>query len=204
MKFDTFFTNGKYLMVTHFIISLLLALGPPLKQFSLVHPTSLTAHLGDTARKPIVSIEESRIDSMSLLVIKDTVGSYDSLQLKLGKDYSQIFSFVFQQGLHPGKTLATYFSFANPVAFETAVEVNRFPERALGRIEFKKTEAGKVVIAHYQGPYSQVSMAYDAIRNFMKVSGEEPIDHPFEVYLNNPSLVKDPFDLKTDLYQRLR
>ena len=173
-------------MVTHFIISLLLALGPPLKQFSLVHPTSLTAHLGDTARKPIVSIEESRIDSMSLLVIKDTVGSYDSLQLKLGKDYSQIFSF------------------ANPVAFETAVEVNRFPERALGRIEFKKTEAGKVVIAHYQGPYSQVSMAYDAIRNFMKVSGEEPIDHPFEVYLNNPSLVKDPFDLKTDLYQRLR
>src|SRR6516165_6938846 len=102
MKFDTFFTNGKYLMVTHFIISLLLALGPPLKQFSLVHPTSLTAHLGDTTRKPI--------ESMSLLVIKDTVGSYDSLQLKLGKDYSQIFSFVFQQGLHPGKTLATYFS----------------------------------------------------------------------------------------------
>ena len=138
---------------------------------------------------------------MNILTVRDTVWSYDSLQARIGRDYNQLFSFAFQHGLRPKRILATYYSSVIPVVFEPALEIEKFPDQSTGRIEFKKWNGGKVIIAHFQGPYTDIKMAYEEIQNFMKAKNKEASGGPFEVYLNNPSLVKDPYDLKTDLYQ---
>jgi effector-binding domain-containing protein len=158
----------------------------------------------DTSRKPTWSLEETTVDSMKLVSIRDTVLEYDSFQVKLGKDYSQIFAFVFQKGLRPAKILATYLSSGSPLIFEACVEVEKFPSTTAGRIEFKILAGGKMIIAHFQGPYNEVKLAYKEIQNFMKAQNKEANGPPFEVYLNNPSAVKDTYDLKTDLYQPIR
>ena len=190
-------------MVVHLLISFAILFGGTPKENSPVFSAYLMS-ICDTSRKPSWTLEETVSDTMDLLFIRDTVWTYDSLQVKLGKDYSELFSFIFQHGLNPGKILATYFSSSSPVVFEPAVEIRKVPAQTIGRIQFKKINGGKVIIAHFQGPYSEIRSAYQEILNYMKANNKEAIGQPFEVYLNNPSTVKDPYDLKTDLYQPIR
>jgi effector-binding domain-containing protein len=190
-------------MVVHLFISFAILFGGASKENSPAFSAS-AIFFCDTSRKPSWTLEESVSDTMNLLFIRDTVWTYDSLQVKLGKDYSELFSFIFQHGLNPGKILATYFSSSSPIVFEPAVEIRKVPAQSLGRVRFKKTNGGKVIIAHFQGPYSEIRKAYQEILNFMKAKNKEADGPPFEVYLNDPSSVKDPYDLKTDLYQPIR
>ncbi len=122
----------------------------------------------------------------------------------LSKDYGELFSFIYQNGLKPGKTMAFYYSSQLPFIMEAAVEVDKLPAQTTGRIKINKLNGGYAVIAHYKGPYDRVSIAYTAIGNWLKQQNKSAAGAPFEVYLDDPSTVKDPFDLRTDVYQLIK
>ena len=157
----------------------------------------------DTTRLPTVSVEKTTIDSMKIVTIRDTAWSYDSFILKLNRNYGQLFSFIMQSGLRPNRIMGFYYSLTTPTVFETAVEVDKFPKQTFGKIKINKINREDAIVAHYQGPYRQIGIAYSAIENYFKNQNKTANQKFIEVYLNNPSTVKDSFDLRTDVYRLL-
>ena len=100
--------------------------------------------------------------------------------------------------------MAFYNSYQVPFFIDVAVEVNRVPEVLTGRIKAKNLAGGNALIAQYRGPYEQLEIAYTAIASWLRQHNKVAKDQPFEVYLNDPLEVKDPFDLRTDVYQLIK
>jgi effector-binding domain-containing protein len=65
-------------------------------------------------------------------------------------------------------------------------------------------EGGDALIAKYKGPYNRIALAYAAISDWLIKQKKQCNDKPFEVYLNDPLEVKDPFELRTDVYQLIK
>jgi effector-binding domain-containing protein len=162
------------------------------------------AAVRDTIQRPAISIEETSIKSMMLVVIKDTAANGNPFSKLFAKDYPEIYSFISRNGLKAGKLVTIYYNHQFPMILEVGVEVDNFPGRTEGRIRINKVPEGPAVIAHFKGPYRQLSLAYEAINKWLKDHNRVAYIHPFEVYLNNPGSVKDSFDLRTDVYQLLR
>lgn len=159
------------------------------------------AMVQDTTRKPTAYLEEVTVDTMSILVIKDTAKTMNDISSVIGGGYGELFTFINQAGLQPGKVMASYHTFQPPFIMDIAVEVNKFPAQASGRIRVDKIAGGRAIIARYKGPYEKIGMAYDAIAGWLKDHQKKSKRPPFEVYLDDPATVKDPFELRTDVYQ---
>ncbi|HEY0678851.1 MAG TPA: GyrI-like domain-containing protein [Chitinophagaceae bacterium] len=139
-----------------------------------------------------------------MLVIPDTANSAEEIGNVLGNAYSELFTFIGLNGLKPEKVMAFYHSYHPPFIFDAGVEINRTPFTLTGRIRARTIEGGHALIAHYQGPYESVDVAYTAIGNWLKEHNKQSKGQPFEVYLNDPAHVKDSSELLTDVYQLIR
>jgi effector-binding domain-containing protein len=84
---------------------------------------------------------------------------------------------------------------------DVAVETNQVPTELSGRIQSRTQKGGQVLIAHMWGPYDQVGQAYTQIENWLKENKRQAKEPSFEVYVNDPSAVKDPSEIQTDVYQ---
>jgi effector-binding domain-containing protein len=155
----------------------------------------------DTVRTPTVEVEKTMVSPMSILMIRDTAAAVTDISRVLGEGYVELFTYIDHNHLKPGKVMAFYHSPRTPLMIDVAVEVDSMPRVTTGRIKINKVLAGNAVVAHYRGPYEQIGMAYAAIGKWLKQQGKNAHDAPFEVYLNDPMSVKDPSELRTDVYQ---
>jgi effector-binding domain-containing protein len=158
----------------------------------------------DTIKKPTVAIEEKVVSPMSVLMVRDTAATEQDMSQVINKAYGELFSFINQNGLQPGRVMGFYHTYQPPFVLDAAVEVDKFPFQVTGRIKINKVNGGNAVIAHFKGPYEQVAIAYTAISQYLKEKNKTAAGKPFEVYLNDPGSVKDPSELLTDVYQLIQ
>lgn len=157
----------------------------------------------DTVKKTSVSLEQVVLNPMNILLIRDT-SEMAGLPKVFENDYGELFKFIGENALRPGKVMAFYLNYQDPITLEAAVEVDRVPEQLSGRIKSKVIEGGDAVVAHYTGPYEEMETPYNEIAKWLKENDKQARELPFEVYLNEPSQVKDKYGLKTDVYQMLK
>jgi effector-binding domain-containing protein len=158
----------------------------------------------DTTKKMIYIPEKVTLNSFKVLTVADTAFKTEDIGRLLNKDYQELFSYIDRRKLKAGKVMAFYYSSQLPFVFDAAVEVNSLPVKLTGRIKGKKIKGGDAIVVHYQGSYDQVGAAYTAITKWMKENNKKALEQPFEVYLNDPLTVKDPQQLRTDVYQRIQ
>lgn len=170
----------------------------PGSEAALINSVSTTK---DTAKKPAFILEERTITAFTVLAIRDTATTMTDIGRVLGRDYGEIFAFIKQNGFRPGRMIAFYYSYQPVFILEAAVEVDTFPHQISGRVTAREIAGGKAIIAHYKGPYEQVGIAYTAVSGRLKEQNKIADGPPFEVYLNDPMLVSDPFELRTDVCQ---
>jgi len=72
-----------------------------------------------------------------------------------------------------------------------------------GRVKAIEIEGGPAIVVHYQGPYEQLGTAYAALNKWLEKHNKKAVEKPFESYLNDPDVVKDPWALRTDVYMLL-
>ena len=103
-------------------------------------PEAIKNNLRDTTVKPSFSLEKINLLPIQALTIADTATSASDIGPLLGKCYGELFRFINQQQLHPGKIMAFYYSSHEPFAFDAAVEVNttRLSPCLLSSILFKQ------------------------------------------------------------------
>ncbi|MBS1524772.1 MAG: GyrI-like domain-containing protein [Bacteroidetes bacterium] len=138
---------------------------------------------------------------MPVLFITDTAATNEAMAGVFGKDYGELMQFVQRHQLQAMKFVAFYRTTHQPWLIDVAVEVNQMPAELNGRIQSRVQKGGKVMIAHIWGPYNQVGKAYLEIQKWLKENNQKAREAPFEVYVNDPSAVKDPSKIQTDVYQ---
>ena len=69
---------------------------------------------------------------------------------------------------------------------------------------FFEVPAGKALLCRFNGAYNQISKAYEKFPAAMKSHGLTPAGGPMEIYLNDPSVVKNPLEIRTDIYWPVR
>jgi effector-binding domain-containing protein len=149
-------------------------------------------------------ISRITMQPMKVVYVADTVKTMDSISSKMGKDYGTLFMFIGKSQLKPGKLMAIYHTSEAPWIFDVAVEVDRLPGKLMGNVQFKNTDSGDAVVLHFRGPYEQLDKAYLQIEDWLNKNGKLKAGAPIEVYLNNPSAVKDKNELLTDIYQLIK
>jgi len=174
----------------------------------LSHPPPEKAHadyrVQDTTKLPQVTITDTSIGPMTLLMIRDTAQTVEDIGTILNTNYGELFTYLNQYNIQPKKIMAFYHTYQPPYVMDAAVEVDKEPQQVTGNIRMNKMNGGQAVVAHYQGPYERVDTAYTIIGKWLQDKRKTPEGSPFEVYLNDPSAVSDPYQLRTDIYQMVK
>lgn len=158
-------------------------------------------NIQDTIVPVKVQLEKTSFKDMSVLFINDTAATTEIIKDVLGKAYGELMQFIQQNKLQPQKFMAWYYSMQPPWPMDVAVETVSIPAKLSGRIQSRIQKGGDVLIAHMWGPYDQVGNAYVKIESWLKENKRKARGNPFEVYLNDPSALKSPSEIRTDIYQ---
>jgi effector-binding domain-containing protein len=163
----------------------------------------ITIMTNDTLSAAPIVITATRIQPMRIIFIRDTVQMVD-LRKFFSESYAELFEFAGKYKLAPGKAMAFYDNYYDLITLEAAVEVDTIPAHLPGRILTRIIDGGEAVVAHYTGPYEEMSEPYGLLAQWLLDNNKKAKGLPFEVYLNNPGMVKDSTQLKTDIYQLTR
>ena len=150
------------------------------------------------------SISRIFMPPMKVIYIVDTVKTMDSISSKMGKDYGTLFMLIGKNQLKPGKIMAIYHTTEPPWIFDVTVEVDKSPVESMQNVRFKNSDSGEAVVLHFKGPYEQLDKGYLQIEEWLKKNNKKKAGAPIEVYLNDPSSVKDKNELLTDIYQLIK
>jgi effector-binding domain-containing protein len=156
-----------------------------------------------TLKKPTIVLESVLLQPSAVLYINDHT-AISKQNSTIQKDFAVLMNFIDKHTLKPGKKMAFYLSYNNPISLEAAVEVDKIPEVLTEHIHSKTMDGGHAIVAHYTGPYQEMGIAYNAITSKMNDDNQQPKGFPFEVYINDVATVKNMMELQTDIYQMLQ
>lgn len=167
------------------------------------HGLGLDAMSGskDTARYPSARIEKTVLPSMKIVSVTFEAERAEEIGMYLNVSYIALCTFINQRRLSAGRTMAFYYTYISPFAVEAAIEVDSIPIVLDSFVNTRIVEGGEALVAHYKGPYEEVTFAYRAIEKWLHDNHRKAKGLPFEVYLNDPIAIKDKNKLLTDICQ---
>lgn len=125
----------------------------------------------------------------------------------LGSSYSQIVTALTSMKKEMGIPMAishNWVSMNDPFTLEAALPVMDSTIKVKAPLMLKKSYKGKALKVTYFGPYENLSAAYMDIEQFMKENVLENNGSPWEVYIGDPGVEKDPMKVQTDVYMPIK
>ncbi len=145
----------------------------------------------------VTTVEPAEIMTIRRTCTLDSIGPY------LGAMYSEINAAMQKQGIkQTGPVFAIYHVYEPPqkIDMEAGVPVDKKGKNSgnVSAKEFLKTNA---VTVDYYGAYDEgMKAAHDQIHEFIKTNGKEMCGPPWEVYVSDPMVEKDPTKVLTKIY----
>ncbi|WP_276482275.1 GyrI-like domain-containing protein [Paraflavitalea pollutisoli] len=155
----------------------------------------------DTTRHPSVKLDTLVAAPFKVLSVQFEVYTDREIGQRLNAGYVLLCNYINDRRLVTKRVMAFYYTYDEPYLVEAAIEVDSLPVVLDSIITARTIRGGKLLIAHYKGPYEQMVMAYRAIDRWLADHHKVASELPFEVYLNDLMTVKSRFDLLTDVYQ---
>lgn len=153
-------------------------------------------------QEPRMELEALKTKSMMVLTIVDTAKTMADIGPSLAKDYAEIGSVMKMNQLnYAGMPLAWYHSQIEPYLIEAGIPVDKKPAKLSGRVKIKQVEEGTAVVVHFWGPYEMTAKAYPMIKKWLEQNNKTAAGAPYDVYVSDPTTVKDPYQIQTDIYQ---
>ena len=124
---------------------------------------------------------------------------------EIGKKYMLIIpvelgGFLKKNGLQmTGAPMAWYNGPNPPFVFDIGVPVNKLPSKTEGRIKTKEIPGGKAAVAHFFGPYDLLPKGYATVAEWLKQHHETSSQPPYEIYIGDPGVEKNPYKVQTDI-----
>ena len=175
-----------------------------------VKKTEKTVPDGKFQRPPIINIVDTVSPRRMVIFAKDSARAYERIGMKLGKIYgTKLAETIKKNNLKmTGAPLAWYKTTKAPFYFEAGLQINKKPARLVPGVQYREMAVGKIVLAHFYGPYDQMSQGYDAIKEWMKDNKKIAAGAPYEIYVTDPIDKKgkpvDPYKVQTDIVFPIR
>lgn len=161
-------------------------------------------------RPPIVNIIDTLAVKRTVIFCADSAATFERIAIKLGKVYSgKLADYIKKNNLKiTGKPMAWYKKLKAPYFFEAAMPVNKKGAKAVAGVQVRDLAAGKVVVAHFYGPYELLPVGYDAVKEYMKDNKKIAAGSPYEIYVTYPidkdGKPVDPYKIQTDIVFPIR
>jgi effector-binding domain-containing protein len=161
-------------------------------------------------RPPIINIVDTVAPKRIVVFCKDSAKTYERISLKLGKIYGiKLADYIKKNGLKTtGSPLAWYTKQKPPYFFEAGMQVNKKGTKAMPGVQLRELGAGKVVLAHFYGPYNLLPQGYDAMKEWIKDNKKIASGMPYEIYVTDPvdknGKPVDPYKVQTDIVFPIR
>lgn len=151
-----------------------------------------------------IKIEEKDIAATPYLCIKATATG-ESISKVIGESYGKVGVVMGKQKLtQAGAPFCIYYKWENNnFEFDAGIPTSGAGKDD-GEVKAGELKAGKAVVGTYIGPYEGSDKAHAAIGVYMKEKGLTAIGNAWEVYANDPGVVKDPAKYQTDIYYRIQ
>jgi effector-binding domain-containing protein len=155
----------------------------------------------DAAKPPIINLLDTVSVSKTVLYMKDSAASIERVGLKLGAIFGQKLGKCLSDNklTMTGPPMAWYKSDKAPFFFEAGVPVNKKPAKLPAGVFVRELPAGPVIVGRFFGPYDMLNMGYEAVKDRLKSTKTETVGPPYEVYVGDPAVVKDPYKVQTDI-----
>ena len=161
-------------------------------------------------RPPIINIVDTLAPKRIVIYCSDSAATFERISLKLGKIYgTKLSEYLKKNKLKTaGAPMAWYKKQKGPYFFEAGIPVNKKGARSVAGVKIREMAAGKVLIAHFYGPFELLPQGYDAIKEWMKDNKKMAAGPAYEIYLTDP-LDKngkpiDPYKIQTDIVFPIR
>ncbi|HNR19345.1 MAG TPA: SRPBCC family protein [Bacteroidia bacterium] len=151
-----------------------------------------------------IKIEEKDIAATPYLFVKAT-STVETISNVIGESYGKVGEAMGKQKLtQAGAPFCIYYKWENNnFEFDAGIPSSGAGKDD-GEVKAGELKAGKAVVATYFGPYEGTAKAHEAVDAYMKEKGLTPIGNAWEVYANDPMVVKDPAKFQTDVYYRIQ
>ncbi len=154
---------------------------------------------------PAIAFEvvEKNIPAAQVLTLKATC-TQEELPAKLAEIYGSISNEMKRSKLEfAGYPFAIYHKYdPQAIEFEAGIPVNK-PGKSIGKITAKEMKGGAVaMIAHY-GKYEGTYNAHMFMDGWLTQNKKQVTNSPYEVYVTDPGVEKDPAKWLTEVYYPL-
>ncbi len=156
-------------------------------------------------RPPIINIVDTLGPKRTVIFVKDSAASFEGIGPKLANIYrGKLAEYLKKNNLKSaGAPMAWYRKLKAPYFFEAGIPVNKAGGKPVKGVQVREMPAGKVIIAHFFGPFELFHQGYDAIKEFMKDNKKVAAGAPYEIYITDPigkdGKPVDPYKIQTDI-----
>jgi effector-binding domain-containing protein len=148
-------------------------------------------------------VETMMTPEKMVLLVRDSAGPKTFVQV-FGKAFGEIGAFMKANNLRQtGPLFSIYTRYDSTTQFavmDIGAPVDKPVEKGKGRVRYEKIAPMQVMVAHYFGPYDKMAKAYWVLDQSMKEAGKKEAGGPWEVYIGDPGVEKDPAKLQTDIF----
>ena len=152
---------------------------------------------------PAWKLGEYKVEELEPSVILTVLDSCPAAEIskKLGGLYGEIGGVMGKNKLQfIGPVMAYYYSYSpEKVVLEAAVPVAK-EIKGEGRVKGKTTAKTKVLGVTFHGDYQFIKQAMPVIVEYMKTNHLEQNGPELEVYMNDPTTVKNKIEIETKMY----
>jgi effector-binding domain-containing protein len=158
-----------------------------------------------TQRPPIINIVDTLAPKRIVIYCSDSAATFERISLKLAKIYgAKLPEYLKKNKLKStGAHMAWYRKQKVPYFFEAGIPVNKKGTRTVAGVKLREMPAGKVLIAHFYGPFELLPQGYDVIKEWMKDNKKIAAGTPYEIYITDPidknGKPVDPYKIQTDI-----
>lgn len=176
---------------------------PEVKKDSAAKP--VTQPVQETQRPPIINITDTLSDKRLVIYMKDSAANEARISLKLAETLGfKLDAVIKKNKLHAtGRPIAWYNTNKAPYFFEAGIPVDKKPAKQPANVYSREMGIDSVTIAHFYGNYNQLSLAYEALNDWLKSHKKTLKGKPYEIYIDDPTdkdgKMKDPYKVQTDV-----
>lgn len=156
-------------------------------------------------RPPILQIVDTLNPKMTVIYCRDSAANFDRVGLKLGRIYGVTLADYIKKNklTTTGAPMAWYKKQEAPYFFDAGIAINKAGTKSVSGVRVRNIPAGKVVKAHFFGPYELLPQGYAAIVEWLKENKKVKAGPAYEIYLTDPvdkdGNPVDPYKVQTDI-----
>lgn len=162
--------------------------------------TTTTETQVSEAPAPRIEIEETTRPAMVLMVMDGKADNQEEVGQQLGQIFGRISACAEKCKMESsGPPMAWYSGPDAPWTLTAGMPYTTKCEHPEEGISVKEVPGGKVVVAHYFGPYGDMKLGYEALEAYIKNKNLEMAGPPYEVYIGDSEKETDPYKVQSDI-----